>query len=96
MYNYQSYSQRGSLRTRFVRWLVGKFQIAITALVLNIFALLSLLIQTVVYASFIAIPVWLLWNAVGASLLHCPTLDFWQVMVMLVIGRLVYKVLTLP
>lgn len=66
-------------------------KIGIASVIAIAMGFVSLLFSTIIYAVLIALPVWLLWNNLGASILHCPTFSFWQMMGILVMGRLIYK-----
>jgi hypothetical protein len=90
---YNSYDYRGkpSLVKRLFVWIGNAIKIGIASVIAIAMGFVSLLFSTIIYAVLIALPVWLLWNNLGASILHCPTFSFWQMMGILVMGRLIYK-----
>jgi hypothetical protein len=89
-YNSYNYGIKPSLIKRLFVLIRNSIKIGIASVIAIALGFVSLLFQTIIYAVLIALPVWLLWNNLGAAILHCPTFSFWQVMGMLVMGRLIY------
>ncbi len=89
-YNSYNYGTPSLIKRLFTK-LANVIKIGIASVIAIAMGCFSLIFTTTIYAIFIALPVWLLWNNLGASILHFPTFSFWQMMGILVMGRLIYK-----